>query len=233
MKAWVEKFKNLIGLHDEMIEEQDDMQENVPQQQTISSPVQEMVHQPLPQPVQQAIQPQPVQQPLVQQPIYNQNMVQPQPQLSMPTDFEDMLFDEQNKRKRVNRQNGNIIDISTAPSNEMVIIEPKNLDDASRVVSLLRSKKAVIVSYMNTSLSQELRDAISNFICGAICALDGNQEIITQQGVFLFTPGNISINNLNEQTTLQRVVDKSANNLFFTINDMSNSKKKEKESKAS
>lgn len=202
----------------------------------------------------QSYQPQPVvevQQPVVQQPVqnvvmkqnhivdpvshiqqtYQQPVSQPQHIPQMSNDFEELLLEEQRKKRFV--KSGNIIDISTPPSNEMVIIEPKNLDDASRVVSLLRSKKAVIVSYMNSTLSQELKDAISNFICGAICAIDGNQEIITQQGVFLFTPGNININNLNSAPNLQRTVDKSANNLFYTINDVANSKKKEKDSRAS
>ncbi|MEK7432535.1 MAG: cell division protein SepF [Cyanobacteriota bacterium] len=233
MKSFLDSLKKLIGLNEEMTDEQEDTE--LLQQQVVTPPMPEVIQQPL------------VQQPVAQQQVIHQPHFQQQTQnvpnvyaqaplqqnMNLSPDFEDILLEEQNKRKRVAKQNGNIIDISTPPSNEMVIIEPKNLDDASRVVSLLRSKKAVIVSYMNSTLSPELKDAISNFICGAISALDGNQEIITQQGVFLFTPGNININNLGDQPSLQKTVDKSANNLFFTINDISNSKKKEKDSKVS
>lgn len=235
-EKFVDWLKKLIGLNESM-EEHEDM-ETVEGTHQSSYQVHQKVEQPQPVIQQQVPQNVVMKQPTASEPVnyidqtYQQH---PSPQTQhisqMSNDFEELLLEDQRKKRFV--KSGNIIDISTPPSNEMVIIEPKNLDDASRVVSLLRSKKAVIVSYMNSTLSQELKDAISNFICGAICAIDGNQEIITQQGVFLFTPGNININNLNNAPSLQRTVDKSANNLFYTINDVSSSKKKEKDSRAS
>lgn len=233
MKDKFDWLKKLIGLNETMEEHEEvemveEAQTYQPQQKV--EPQQTIIQQ---QPLQNVVMQQnPISEPVnhVHQ-TYQQPVAQTQHVSQMSNDFEEILLEEQRKKRFV--KSGNIIDISTPPSNEMVIIEPKNLDDASRVVSLLRSKKAVIVSYMNSTLSQELKDAISNFICGAICAIDGNQEIITQQGVFLFTPGNININNLNSAPNLQRTVDKSANNLFYTINDVANSKKKEKDSRAS
>ena len=190
----LEKFKNLLGLNEELIDDEEEMQHEEVQQNT-SSPVQVS---PIP-------------------------SYMPQEEINI---FDDVLQEE--KRKKVSRptaSSNNIIDFSTPPSNEMVIVEPKNYDDAMKVVSLLKAKKSVIVNVVGTSLTPEDTNHILDFICGAVCAIDGNQKTVTKEGgVYLFTPGNININTL-EATEPPRMVDKSGNNLFLTINDITFNKK--------
>lgn len=194
MEGLVNKFKYLLGLSEELDDEQEEIEE-------------EMVE------VKQS---------------KTQESKQNEPLRHESSTLDELLSDDSSKRKKVVKPaHSNIIDISTPPSNEMVIIEPKNFDDAVRVVSLLRSKKAVIVSYTKSTLSSEEKTAICNFISGAICAIDGNQEVISDDGVFLFTPGNISINNMSVQQGTPGIVDKTGSNLFMTINDMNFNKKNE------
>ena len=140
------------------------------------------------------------------------------------------IVQEEMKKKRASRPapststNSNIIDFSTPPSNEMVIVEPKNYDDAMKVVSLLKGKKSVIVNVLGSGLSENDTNHILDFICGAIYAIDGNQRTVTKEGgVYLFTPGNININTLEPEQP--KTVDKSGSNMFLTINDIMNEKK--------
>jgi cell division inhibitor SepF len=119
----------------------------------------------------------------------------------------------------------NIIDFSASPANEMIVVEPNSYDDAIKVVSLLKSKVAVIISFINSTLSHEDTMHIIDFICGAVCAIDGNQKIVAP-GVYLFTPGNININTMDSEQNQSKMVDKSGNNLFLTINDITFNKKK-------
>lgn len=191
MEGLLNKFKYLLGLSEELDEDQEEVEEEMEVKQQKQEP---------------------------KQTEYAKQE---------SSNLDELLADDSHKRKKVLKpSHSNIIDLSTPPANEMVIIEPKNFDDAVRVVSLLRSKKAVIVSYTKSNLSSEEKTAICNFISGAICAIDGNQEVIANEGVFLFTPGNISINNMAVQGTAG-VVDKTGSSLFMTINDMSFHKKEE------
>lgn len=132
------------------------------------------------------------------------------------------------KKRKVIRNTGdntNIIGFSASPANEMIVVEPNSYDDAIKVVSLLKSKVAVIISFINSTLSHEDTMHIIDFICGAVCAIDGNQKIVAP-GVYLFTPGNININSMDSEQPQSKMVDKSGNNLFLTINDITFNKKK-------
>ena len=144
-------------------------------------------------------------------------LTETEPQIS-----EELPIMQEEKRKKVVRTtptNNNIIDFSAPPSNEMVIVEPKSYDDAMKVVSLLKSKKSVIVNVLGSSLTTEDTDHILDFICGAVYAIDGNQKTVTKEGgVYLFTPDNININTMDSEQP--KSVDKSGNNLFLTINDI-------------
>lgn len=176
MSSLLEKFKNMIGLNDYEVDEEEETTEE------------SMV-----------------------------NEIEPQIAEEAP-----IISQEDKKRRPVARTapaNSNIIDFSAPASNEMVIVEPKSYDDAMKVVSLLKSKKSVIVNVLGSSLTPEDTDHILDFICGAVYAIDGNQKTVTKEGgVYLFTPGNININTMDSE--LPKSVDKSGNNLFLTINDI-------------
>ncbi len=154
-----------------------------------------------------------------------QSIAEEQPQQFLEELSEDVPLRRRKPNARVTNPNPNIIDFSTPPSNEMIVVEPNSYDDAIKIVSLLKSKVAVIISFINSTLSHEDTMHIIDFICGAVCAIDGNQKIVAP-GVYLFTPGNININSLDSEQPQARVIDKSGNNLFLTINDITFNKKK-------
>jgi len=141
--------------------------------------------------------------------------------------LEEINVVQEEKKKRFSKPvsgTNNIIDFSAPPSNEMVIVEPKNYDDAMKIVSLLKSKKSVIVNVLGSGLSENDTNHILDFICGAIYAIDGNQKTVTKEGgVYLFTPGHININTLEPEQP--KTIDKSGSNMFLTINDIMNEKK--------
>lgn len=141
--------------------------------------------------------------------------------------YNDVNHDELPRTKKPGRntQNTNIIDFATPATNEMIVVEPNNYDDAIKVVSLLKSKVAVIISFINSTLSHEDMMHIIDFICGAVCAIDGHQRIVAP-GVYLFTPGNININSLTSEQQQPKTIDKSGSNLFLTVNDIDYHNKK-------
>jgi len=127
--------------------------------------------------------------------------------------------DDFNRRRKYNsNRNSNIVELTQNTSfNQVIIVEPRNYDDAIKVVNLLRSKVAVIVNFVNTSLSDTDTMHIIDFICGAVCAIDGNQKIVSPS-VYLFAPGNINIDSLESEH--HGSLNKSGNNLFLTVDDI-------------
>lgn len=135
---------------------------------------------------------------------------------------------KQYTRKRQVNENGTI-DISGFQNAEMMIVQPENYDDASRVVKLIRNRVGVVLSFVDLSMPETNKNHIIDFICGAICALDGNQKVIAKD-VYMFTPGNIEIGTLKKNNTID-AIDTVLNNtdkLFFTIDDLSSGKKNSK-----
>jgi len=135
---------------------------------------------------------------------------------------QEQQYDDEFTNRRMPRHNsvrngGKIVELPQNNSFQLIILEPKNLDDAVEVVKLLRSKVGVLVNFVNTSLSETDTMHIIDFICGAVSAIDGNQKIVSP-GVYVFASGNIDINSL--QSEHQGSLNKSGNNLFLTVDDI-------------
>lgn len=99
--------------------------------------------------------------------------------------------------------------ISSSPSNmkvsmnqssqfKMVVIEPKNFDEAKKLVDNLRARKPVIVNLekVETDIARKMFD----FLNGATYALSGSVQRISMD-IFLFAPKNVNIKAEMNKTT--------------------------------
>ncbi len=75
-------------------------------------------------------------------------------------------------------------------SSELVVLEPRSFEECVEIVNHLRNNKSTIVNVHNMDVAQGQR--LVDYICGAVLALDGNQERISPT-IFLFAPGNVNV----------------------------------------
>jgi cell division inhibitor SepF len=90
-----------------------------------------------------------------------------------------------------------VVDHPTSQKTQVVVIEPRAFEEALEIIEHLRTKKSVILNLhlLDTAQSQRVVD----FLSGATHAIDGNQQRIGD-GVFIFTPSNVSIRSEAEKT---------------------------------
>ena len=110
-----------------------------------------------------------------------------------PAQPEVDLMDDSKKA----RKNLRVIDHPTSLKTQVVVIEPRAFEEALEIIEHLRAKKSVILNLhlLDTAQSQRVVD----FLSGATHAIDGNQQRIGD-GVFIFTPNNVSIRSEAEKT---------------------------------
>lgn len=92
----------------------------------------------------------------------------------------------------------NIVGLPSAPSSEVVVLEPRSFEDALGIIEHLRSRRAIILNLQGLQSEQSQR--LVDFVSGACHALDGHQERIGES-IFLFTPSNFKINSLANEGT--------------------------------
>lgn len=73
---------------------------------------------------------------------------------------------------------------------KMLVIEPKNFDECTKLVDNLKSRKPVIINLeqVETDLARKMFD----FLSGATYALNGNVQRVTAN-IFIFAPANVDI----------------------------------------
>jgi cell division inhibitor SepF len=105
----------------------------------------------------------------------------------------DMDLEEPRKSKKPLR----VVDHPNTQKAQVVVIEPRAFEEALEIIEHLRAKKSVILNLhlLDTAQSQRVVD----FLSGATHAIDGNQQRIGD-GVFIFTPNNVSIRSEAEKT---------------------------------
>jgi cell division inhibitor SepF len=82
---------------------------------------------------------------------------------------------------------------------KMIIIEPKNFDECSKLVDNLKARKPVIINL--EKVETELARKMFDFLSGATYALSGNVQRVTQN-IFIFAPNNVDISaQLNRDAT--------------------------------
>ncbi|MDD5874279.1 MAG: cell division protein SepF [Baileyella intestinalis] len=73
---------------------------------------------------------------------------------------------------------------------KMLVIEPANFDECTKLVDNLKSRKPVIINLerVETDLARKMFD----FMSGATYALNGNVQKVTSN-IFIFAPANVDI----------------------------------------
>lgn len=73
---------------------------------------------------------------------------------------------------------------------KMLVIEPNNFDECTKLVDNLKSRKPVIINLerVETDLARKMFD----FMSGATYALNGNVQKVTSN-IFIFAPANVDI----------------------------------------
>lgn len=80
---------------------------------------------------------------------------------------------------------------------EVMILEPRAFDESLDIISHLRERKSVVINLH--LLDDEQSQRVVDFLSGATHAIDGHQQRIGE-GVFLFTPANVSIQSESEKS---------------------------------
>jgi cell division inhibitor SepF len=107
--------------------------------------------------------------------------------------YKEAPYSEENKRKK-----GQLVAIHNhiRENVKVVIIEPKDFNDAQEIADNLKNKKAVIINLEN--VDYELGKRLIDFIGGTAYAIGGTMQKIGQ-GIILAVPPNIDIGGeLNE-----------------------------------
>lgn len=88
------------------------------------------------------------------------------------------------------RNNNKVVKIHTTAQLKLVIMQPKSFNEAEDIANHLKSKKPVVMNL--ESVDKEVARRIVDFLSGAVHALDGNIQKVSN-GIFLIAPYNIGI----------------------------------------
>jgi cell division inhibitor SepF len=83
---------------------------------------------------------------------------------------------------------------------EIVIHEPKVYEDSLTISSQLRSGSPVVISLRHLDPTEGTR--LIDFVCGTAYAIEGHM-IKIGDSIFLFTPNNISISDVEERSGIE------------------------------
>lgn len=73
---------------------------------------------------------------------------------------------------------------------EIVVLEPRSLDDALAAAECLKARRPVIVNLRDAE--RDLARRIVDFICGVTYAIDGQMQRVGEE-IFLFAPNTVTV----------------------------------------
>lgn len=119
------------------------------------------------------------------------------------TDNSDYADDYENEEEVENEQpirsifnrNKKVVQMPQAQQITMKISKPTNFDQADEIVMQLKAKNAVVINL--EYVSKDVARRIVDVVCGAVKALDGNMEKVSNS-IFVVAPCNYDI--VNELT---------------------------------
>ena len=85
---------------------------------------------------------------------------------------------------------GKVVSIHTTTQFKLVVINPKDFDEAKDIADHLKSKKPVVINL--EGIERDVAKKIVDFLSGAVYALDGNIQKVSA-GIFLIAPYNVGI----------------------------------------
>lgn len=86
--------------------------------------------------------------------------------------------------------------VVNASKMKVIVIEPRNFDDAQQVANNLREKKPVVINFEKTEAADAKR--IIDFISGTTYALNGEIKKVGHN-VFLCAPSNVNVSYTEEE----------------------------------
>lgn len=86
--------------------------------------------------------------------------------------------------------NGKVVNIHTASSVKVVIVKPKDYDEATQICDDLKNRKIVVVNV--TELEPKTAQRLLDFMGGASYVLNG-ELLEVEKGVYLLSPSNVDI----------------------------------------
>lgn len=81
---------------------------------------------------------------------------------------------------------------------EIVVLEPRTLDEARSAADHLKARRPVIVNL--TGADRDLARRIVDFTCGVAYAVDGQMQRVSEE-IFLFTPSTVVVTAESVQDT--------------------------------
>ncbi len=106
---------------------------------------------------------------------------------------------DEKKSKIINKNNkkNKIVNIHTNSNIKLIIYEPKNLEEATKLVDDLKNRRPIVVNLQN--LDGEMKRRVFDFITGALFALEGKIQKVSK-GIFILAPNNVEIDsNIKEE----------------------------------
>ena len=97
---------------------------------------------------------------------------------------------EREDTKLTNSKKNKVVNIHTTTQLKVVIIQPTSYADSQEIADHLKSKKPVVVNL--EKLDKEVAIKIVNFLSGAVYALDGSMQKVSN-GILLLAPYNVGI----------------------------------------
>lgn len=85
---------------------------------------------------------------------------------------------------------GKVVSLHNQSQFKVVIMNPETFEDAREITEHLRNKKPVVINLME--LDKDFAQRILDFLSGAVCALDGAIQKVTN-GIFVVAPNNVDV----------------------------------------
>lgn len=89
-----------------------------------------------------------------------------------------------------NSYSNRVVNIHTNKQIKVILLQPDDFNDCPKIVNNLKNKKPVIINLEN--LESDIAKKIFDFVSGAIFALDGNIQKISNN-IFLLAPENVYV----------------------------------------
>ena len=99
-------------------------------------------------------------------------------------------YDEDETEAAGDGKRNKVVKIHTTAQLKLVVMQPENFEDARDIANHLKSKKPVVMNL--ESVDREVARRIVDFLSGAVYALDGNIQKVSN-GIFLIAPYNVGI----------------------------------------
>jgi cell division inhibitor SepF len=104
--------------------------------------------------------------------------------------FEEEPEEEEELAEEPGRRKAPVLSLHTHRQLEIVVLEPKNLEEARDAADCLKHRRPVIVNLREAE--RDVARRIVDFLCGVDYALDGHVQQVGEE-IFLFAPSHVAI----------------------------------------